>query len=394
MKQAFTASRKLGHGHSNQDRRSVTITVNLTALRKNLATARLLSAGSKQFATIKADAYGHGAVEVAHALSARSIKRHHGVSEADAEGRLMDAVADGFAVVTLNEALELRQSGIKQPVLVLQGPQTPDAAGQMLRHQLWPVIHDAYQYEWYRQHTCRGKLRAWLKVDTGMGRLGFEPAEASRILSADEGISWAGLMTHFACADETASGFTDQQVEAFGSVRSEPTLERSMANSAAVLAWPQARADWARPGIMLYGCNPLDRSLPNGTVLLPVMSAQAPVISVKTMKQGAGIGYAQSWTCPEDMPVAYAGMGYRDGVPRVLDASATVAVRGVRCPIIGRVSMDSLAIDVRQVPEVQVGDAVELFGEVAPIDDLARAAGTISYELLTSIRGKRIYIDR
>lgn len=393
MKQAFSASRKLGHGHSTQNRRSVTITVNLGALRRNLAMARELSAGSRQFATIKADAYGHGAIEVAHALSARTIKRRYGVPEA-ADNQPLDAVADGFAVVTLGEALELRQSGIKQPILVLQGPQTPDAASQMLRHQLWPVIHDSYQYEWYRQHTSRDKLRAWMKVDTGMGRLGFEPAEASRILSSQDGIAWSGLMTHFACADETGNAFTEQQVAAFGTVQTDLPLERSLANSAAVLAWPQARADWARPGIMLYGCNPLDRPLPPESVLSPVMTVQAPLISVRAMKQGAGIGYAQSWICPEDMTVAYAGMGYRDGVPRVLDASATVAVRGVRCPIIGRVSMDSFAIDVRQVPEVSVGEPVELFGETASVDDLAKAAGTISYELLTSVRGKRVYIDQ
>ena len=393
MKHAFSASRKLGHGHSDQDRRSVTLTVNLGALRKNLATARGLSRGSRQFAVIKADAYGHGAVAVAHALSPSAAKRQYG-EPAPSTSEPIDSVADGFAVVTLDEALELRQSGIKQPVLVLQGPQTPDAASQMLRHGLWPVIHDQQQYEWFRKHTARDKLRAWLKVDTGMGRLGFSPETASRILCTREGIVWSGLMTHFACADEPDNPFTEQQLVAFNSVRTEIELERSLANSAGILAWPNSCADWARPGIMLYGCNPLDRPLSEDVVLSPVMTVQAPLISVKTMKQGAGIGYAQTFSCPEDMPVGYAGMGYRDGVPRVLDSSAMVAVHGVRCPIIGRVSMDSIAIDLRQVPEAQVGEPVELFGETASVDDLAKSAGTISYEILTSVRGKLVYIDQ
>ena len=393
MKHAFSASRKLGHGHSDQDRRSVTLTVNLGALRKNLATARGLSRGSRQFAVIKADAYGHGAVAVAHALSPSAAKRQYG-EPAPSTSEPIDSVADGFAVVTLDEALELRQSGIKQPVLVLQGPQTPDAASQMLRHELWPVIHDQQQYEWFRKHTARDKLRAWLKVDTGMGRLGFSPETASRILCTREGIVWSGLMTHFACADEPDNPFTEQQLVAFNSVRTEIELERSLANSAGILAWPNSCADWARPGIMLYGCNPLDRPLSEDVVLSPVMTVQAPLISVKTMKQGAGIGYAQTFSCPEDMPVGYAGMGYRDGVPRVLDSSAMVAVHGVRCPIIGRVSMDSIAIDLRQVPEAQVGEPVELFGETASVDDLAKSAGTISYEILTSVRGKLVYIDQ
>lgn len=392
MKHAFSASRKLGHAHSDQDRRSVTITVNLGALRENLATARVLSQGSRQFAVIKADAYGHGAVAVAHALSPSAARRQYG-EPAVASSEPEDRVADGFAVVTLDEALELRQSGIRQPVLVLQGPQTPDAASQMLRHELWPVIHDEHQHAWFRKHTGRDKLRAWLKVDTGMGRLGFTPAQANQILATREGIVWSGLMTHFACADETSNVFTEQQLDAFRSVHSEIALERSLANSAAILAWPATRADWARPGIMLYGCNPLDRPVSETVVLAPVMTVQAPMISVKRMQQGAGIGYAQTWKCPADMPVGYAGMGYRDGVPRALDNTAQVAVRGVLCPVIGRVSMDSIAIDLRQVPEAQVGESVELFGETAPVDKLAEAAGTISYELLTSVRGKRIYID-
>lgn len=388
MTNESSVSSKPGHQASSPDRRSIKIRVKLQALRDNMATARSLSGDSRQFATIKADAYGHGAVAVAHALS------HDGASEsASKDSPGLQASADGFAVVTLEEALELRQSGIQQPVLVLQGPQDANAASRMQHHDLWPVIHDHFQYGWFREHPDRGELRAWMKVDSGMGRLGFQPEEASRILSAKDGIRWTGLMTHFACADETANSYTDYQIQRFSSVDTQLSLQRSMANSAAVLAWPAAKADWARPGILLYGCNPLDRSLPDDVVLKPVMSVEAPLVSVKQMPRGTGIGYAQSWNCPEDMPIGYVGAGYRDGVPRVLDESACVSIAGRKCPIVGRVSMDSFAVDLRHVPEAQVGDTVELWGENNSVDGLAKAAGTISYELLTSIRGARIYID-
>lgn len=393
MTHEFSASRELGQETGDRYRRSVSITVNLQALRQNLATARKLSAGSRQFATIKADGYGHGAVAVAHALSPRASRRQYS-EPGSATNEPLDSVADGFAVVTLEEALELRQSGIRQPILVLQGPQDPDAVIQMRLHQLWPVIHDHAQYQWFQQHADCSELRAWLKVDSGMGRLGFQPEEATRILASDDGVVWTGLMTHFACADETDNPYTEQQLQRFASVKTDLPLDRSTANSAAVLAWPAAQADWARPGIMLYGCNPLDRPLSDGVELTTAMTVQAPLISVKQLPAGAGVGYAQSWHCPEDMPVGYVGAGYRDGIPRVLDASAQVFVAGRKCPIIGRVSMDSFAVDLRQVPEARVGQAVELWGENNPVDELAQAAGTISYELLTSIRGKRGYIDR
>ena len=362
--------------------RSVNIHIDLSAIRTNLATARRCSYGSKLFATIKADAYGHGAVPVACALSPMMT------DSSLPEGQ---ELADGFAVVTVDEALELRQAGIRLPILVLQGPQHVDAIAEMRHHDLWPVIHDLQQYDWYRLCPERGSLNAWLKVDTGMGRLGVSPSEATRILASDDGVHWHGLLTHFACADEMENQFTSQQINTFNTVSYKQTLQRSMANSSAVLAWPDARSDWARPGIMLYGCNPLDRALPEGVMLRPAMSVTAPLVSVKTMKSGSGIGYAQSYRCPEDMPVGYVALGYRDGIPRVLNSHATVNVNGKMCSIIGRVSMDSLAVDLRPVPMAAPGDSTEIWGHNASIDSLASAANTINYELLTSIRGTRHY---
>jgi len=377
-------------GQTERNLRSVRIHIDLAAIRANMATARACSGGSRQFATIKADAYGHGAIAVAHALSPSAATQDQG-ENASSPQQINNGYADGFAVVTVDEALELRHSGIRQPILVLQGPQSKDACAEMKRRELWPVIHDMQQYAWYRQCPERHHLNAWLKVDTGMGRLGVQPSEAEELLSRDEGIQWHGMLSHFACSDEVDNPFTSAQIETFGKIAPDRVMQRSLANSSAVLAWPAARSDWARPGIMLYGCNPLDRALPEGVTLAPAMTVTAPLISVKRLAAGSGIGYAQSYHCPEDMPVGYVALGYRDGIPRVLDDSASLTIAGCRCPVIGRVSMDSLAVDLRSVPSAKPGDSVEFWGKSASIDSLARAAGTINYELLTSIRGKREY---
>lgn len=383
-------------------RRSVSVNIDLSAIQANLAMARQCSGGSRQFATIKADAYGHGAVSVAHALSPATDESR--ITEAENAKAAVDEsptaesingshIADGFAVVSVDEALELRQSGIRQPILVLQGPQSIDACAEMKHHELWPVIHDLHQYNWYRGCAEKADLHAWLKVDTGMGRLGMTPEQANAVLAANDGVQWHGLLTHFACADEPDNPFTSQQIELFNTVSACASMQCSLANSAAVLAWPSARADWARPGIMLYGCNPLDRKLPENVTLRPAMSVSAPIISVKQLSAGAGIGYAQTYRCPEDMPIGYVALGYRDGLPRVLDKSATVTVNGASCPIVGRVSMDSVAVDLRHCPSALPGTSAEFWGNEACIDSLARAAGTINYELLTSIRGRRRYIS-
>ncbi len=359
------------------DPRSVTITIHLNHLRHNLAVARRLSGASKLFATVKADAYGHGAVAVAEALSSSLDTREN---------------ADGFAVVTLGEALELRHAGITVPILVLQGPRTISEFEAIAAAKLWPVIHDLEQLEWFETYPRRSMIPAWLKVDTGMGRLGLAPSQAVEVLQSETGIKWIGVMSHFASADETKNDFTLKQIESYNDVQAVAgDLDHSLANSAAILAWPKSIRDWARPGIMLYGSNPLDAQLPDGVELKPAMTVTAPLVSVKHYAAGSGIGYAQTWRCPEDMAVGYVGAGYRDGVPRVLDQSASVVIEGVRCPVIGRVSMDSMAVDLRALAHPRRMMRVELWGNNAAINSLAASAGTISYELLTRIRGERHY---
>lgn len=348
--------------------RSVRVHIDLTAIRHNLDVARTLS-GSRVFAVIKADAYGHGAATVAEALTS----------------------ADGFAVVTTGEAMALREAGISKPVLVLQGPRQSADCAAYLEHALWPVIHDLEQYGWFKRVTVAAQLGAWLKVDTGMGRLGVFPDVAKQLLTGNSPISWKGVLSHLACADEPGNAHTQTQIRAFAAGRWPQHLATSLANSAAIIAWPDARHDWARPGIMLYGSNPLLNAVSRDLKLRPAMHVTAPLFAIKHFDAGAGIGYAQAWVCAEPMRVGFAAIGYADGLPRVLDASATVLIGGKRCPIIGRVSMDSIAIDLRSLADAAVGDPVTLWGPDHPVELMAAAAGTIAYELLTGIKGARTY---
>ncbi len=350
--------------------RAVRIRIDLGAVLHNFALARQLAGKQKLFAVVKADAYGHGAVPVAKAL---------------------ESTADGFAVVTLNEAVQLREASISKPVLVLQGVSVLSDFDAFVSHHLWPVIHCEEQLDWLMDFTGCQQLQPWLKVDSGMGRLGFQAGRASAILQSQKTLNWYGALTHFACADDPASNSTSDQIECFRTVCGDNIGQMSMANSAAIISSKASQADWARPGIMLYGSNPVD---PQQTQELPLKSAMrvsAPVLSVKNHEPGDAIGYAASYVCPKAMQVAHVAVGYGDGLPRRLDSTASVSVNGQICPIIGRVSMDSIAIDVGRAM-VKSGDEAILWGPEHPIEILSAAASTISYELMTSIKGPREYL--
>ncbi len=326
------------------------------------------------FAVIKADAYGHGAVEVAKALP----------------------MADAFAVVTTNEAIALRKAGIKQPILVLQGPSDASQLGSYIKHDLWASIHDEHQLEWLKRASGLDQLSLWLKIDTGMGRLGLSLQRAEEELQ-DTQINWMGMLTHLASADDPSSGEVNAQAQRFAALQSRfPHLQSSIANSAGVMAWPDIKADWLRPGLMLYGSTPFENTTAMGENLKPAMRVTAPLISVKKYAKNASIGYAHQYRCPEDMLVGYVGAGYGDGLPRVLDTTASVLIHKTPCQIIGRVSMDSIATDLRSLNHVaksaKPGDEVVFWGADHPIELLAAAAGTISYELMTHVRGKRLYL--
>jgi len=346
-------------------RRAVRIDIDASALRHNLSLVRRRAGKARVFAVVKADAYGHGAVTVARALDD----------------------ADGFAVVTCDEAAALRRAGEKRPILVMQGVRDTADASTCRDLSLWPAVHHDSQMS----HLALGdgRVQAWLKVDTGMGRLGVPPGQVTHLL-ANTAVEWIGVMSHFACADAPGNAHTLEQIARFDALVLPHELDLSLGNSAAISAWPAVSRQWVRPGLMLYGANPLDgEAMPPDMPLRPVMRVSAPLISVKPMPAGTGIGYAQAYRCPEAMPVGFAAIGYADGLPRVLDERADVLLHGARCPIIGRVSMDSIAIDLRRASQASVGDRVMLWGPGQPVERLAASAGTIAYELLTGIRGHR-----
>ncbi|HEX5057218.1 MAG TPA: alanine racemase [Gammaproteobacteria bacterium] len=349
--------------------------IDLNALRHNYREVRRFAPQSRIMCVIKANAYGHGMVEVAKALPQ----------------------ADGFAVACLDEALQLRSHGIRQPLTVFQGFQSTEDLQLCRRHGLWPVVHHASQLEMMAgEATTAAPLEVWLKIATGMNRLGFRPedtAGAWERLRASGGVRRVRLMTHMARADEGRDGDTDPtalQLRLFDSVTAGLNAERSLANSAALIDWPDARRDWVRPGIMLYGVSPFLPGHGPRLDLKPVMTLRSRLIAINNRKSGEPIGYGGVWVCPRDMRVGAVAIGYGDGYPRHIETGTPVLVNGKRAPIVGRVSMDLLTVDL-SASDAKVGDEVMLWGEGLPVDQMAVHADTIAYELLCSVYGRVNY---
>ncbi len=346
--------------------RATRAVINLSALRHNLSIARRHAPGSHIMAIIKANGYGHGSVAVAQAL----------------------AQADAFGVACLDEAITLREAGISQPIVLLEGVVHADDLNLVRGYQLELVIHHPHQISLLEQ--AKGKaIPIWLKLDTGMHRLGIKPTQVSEMLQCLNQLEAVAqpvrLMTHLANADDRQDDTTSQQVARFDAVTSEVNLQTSIANSAGILAWPATHRDWIRPGIMLYGVSPFVDSLAAEHDLQSVMTLQSELIAVNQHQQDDPIGYGGSYRCPVDMPVGVVAIGYGDGYPRHAPTGTPVLVNGKRLPLIGRVSMDMLCVDLRECPSAGVGDPVVLWGAALPVEEIARRAGTIGYELLCQV---------
>lgn len=357
--------------------RPVRARIDLSALQTNFSLVRQAAPDSRVMAVIKANAYGHGAVPVARALKQ----------------------ADAFAVASVDEALLLREAGIQQPVLLLQGVFAADELEAAANYDLQVTVHSSEQIDWLEQSRIRSPLQLWLKVDTGMHRLGVPIEYATTALQrlADLVEQRGGsvrLMSHLACADTPESPANDAQLAAFQSIPHRG-LERSLANSAALLSRVDMNFDWVRPGIMLYGASPFDPGAGQTTGLQAVMSFESQLIAVHARKQGDSIGYGQIWHCPADMPVGVVAAGYGDGYPRHAPAGMPVRVNATVVPLIGRVSMDTLFVDLRDQPQAVVGDKVQLWGSHLPAATVAAQAGTISYELFCNVspRVPREYLN-
>lgn len=356
--------------------------INLSALKHNLQQAKNAAPSTKTLAVIKANGYGHGISRVAKALDA----------------------ADSFGVASVEEALAIRQAGVTKPIVLLEGFFSTGELSLILRHKLDVVIHHQYQLDVLsRQLAARTeagladtKINVWLKVDTGMHRLGFPTHKAQTVwneLKSNSRIDSITLMTHLANADDRQDGLTDIQVERFEKCTQGLTARRSIANSGGVLGWPVAHADIIRPGIMLYGGTPFNTGTGLDVGLNPVMTLQTEIIAVNQFKKGDTIGYGGTWACPQDMCVGVAAIGYGDGYPRHASSGTPVLVNGRRTQLVGRVSMDMICVDLRAIPDAQVGDPVILWGEGLPVEEIARNASTISYELFCGITQRVDFVE-
>jgi alanine racemase len=341
--------------------------VDLRAIRHNYRTAKRLSPGARAVAVVKADAYGHGAVAVARALEAH---------------------ADAFAVASVEEAMELRDSGIRRPILLLEGVFEPSELALTDRVRLTPVVHSLQQLEWLLQARPAHALDVWLKMDTGMHRLGLTPKDfalAFRALADCPHVGSVVAMTHLARADEIHNDATPRQLALFLRHVEDIRVPRSLASSAGILAWPATHEQWVRPGIMLYGATPVGAAHPHSALLHPAMRLESALISIRDLAAGESIGYGGRFVCRKATRVGVVAVGYADGYPRHARDGTPVSVNGRRSQLIGRVSMDMITIDLTDIPDVRVGDRVQLWGDLVDANEVAAASDTIAYQLFTGV---------
>jgi len=347
--------------------RPAKITIDLSALRHNLNQVKQMAPNSAVLAMVKSNGYGHGIERVALALPN----------------------ADAFGVASVEEGLHLRHAGVTHPVVLMEGLFSEEELPRVLTHDFSLVVHHDAQIEMLEHHISEKPIQVWLKINTGMNRLGFEIAEVpqayDRLMRCASVAKPIGLMTHFAEADSLEKAPTLQQIELFNSTIKDFSGPRSLANSAGIIAWPSAHADWVRPGIMLYGASPFSNHRGVEHHLQPAMSLSSEIIAIHQAAKGSRIGYGGIYTCPEDMTIGVVGIGYGDGYPRHVKSGTPVLVNGRHCPVVGRVSMDMITVDLRTQPEAKIGDPVLLWGPGLPVEIIAEQSETIPYELLTRI---------
>jgi alanine racemase len=357
--------------------RTTVATIHLGALRHNLARVHALAGSAKVMAVVKADAYGHGLERVARAL---------------------DGEAEAFAVAAIADGLRLRAAGHRQRIVVLSGPDTPSDIAEMQRLRLEALIHHDAQLPWLaKADPARGPLRVWIKVDTGMHRLGFPPERAREVHAAvlampavDRDV---GLMTHFASSEEFQGRDTALQIARFKDATAGLAGPRAMSNSAAVLGWPDARGDWVRTGGLLYGLSVVEGRSGFDFGFRPAMSLTTRLVAINHLGKGDRVGYNGTYECPEDMAVGVAAIGYGDGYPRSASPGTPVLVNGRVAPLVGRVSMDLITIDLRGAPDARVGDRVTLWGAGLPVEAVAASVGTISYDLTCGMTRRVLFVE-
>jgi alanine racemase len=338
--------------------------IHRNALQHNLALVKAKAPNARVMAVIKANGYGHGLLAAAAGLSG----------------------ADGFAVLGIDEASRLRAEGYQQPIFLLEGTFVAEELNACVRLDLRPTIHTQLQLNHLLAAKLIEPLHIQLKMNSGMNRLGFEPhhfQEAYDALSQSRNVATITLMTHFATADEPVG--IGEPLAVFERVTRDISGQRTLANSATILANPEAHGDWVRPGIILYGASPFADRSAEQLGLKPAMTLQSELISIQRLEVGQGVGYGQTFVASHAMRVGTVACGYADGYPRHAPTGTPIAVDGIMTRTLGRVSMDMLCVDLDPIPLAHIGSRVELWGEQVPVDVVATAAGTIGYELLCAL---------
>ena len=353
--------------------RPAQVIINLSALRHNFSRVQSLAPNSRIISVVKADAYGHGLVRVAKSLSQ----------------------SDAFGVSSKEEATELRDAGIDKPIVLLEGIYSSDEMIDIESLRLDVVVHHEQQVRMIEKSNIKSPVRVWLKIDSGMHRLGFAPGEAKdihqRLVECDKVYADILLMTHLADAGDPNSSMTTTQLKVFNEVCEGLSGSRSIANSAGILAWQDSHADFVRPGLMLYGISPINNTVAADHNLQPVMTMQSNLISIKNINKGESVGYGADWICPEDMNVGIVAAGYADGYPRHGNSGTPIIINGLRSQVIGNPSMDMITVDLRNIADAKVGDPVELWGNQLAVEEVAYHASTIPYELISSVH-KRLKV--
>jgi len=344
--------------------------INLDAVQHNLQMVRRYAPAAKIMAVIKANGYGHGLLRIAEALQN----------------------ADAFAVARVDEGIRLRKAGIKNRIAVLEGFSCGEELDELLDYQLDAVVHSFTQLEIFESRTEQAQIAIWLKLDTGMNRLGFKPRDFYAVYQRLNQCSIIrqpiSLMTHLANADDKQDATTLKQISLFNdtvAIHAQLGNERSIANSAGILAWKAALTDWVRPGVMLYGISPFPDSTGEQLGLKPIMGLHSRLIAVKPIAKGDKVGYSGTWVCEKPTTLGVVAIGYGDGYPRYAKTGTPVLVNGQRVPIIGRVSMDMITVDLERQPHAKPGDPVTLWGDGLAVEEIALCADTIPYTLVCGV---------
>lgn len=360
--------------------RPIQAEIDLAALQHNFFRTQAFTTHSRHFAVVKANAYGHGQVRVARALHQANV--------------------DGFATLRIEDALEMRQAGLNEPILLLEGLFSYDEVKTALEQQMSVVVHHHEQLQLLQKFVVEHpdysqKIDVFLKINSGMNRLGLAPKEVLETylqLQDCPIVRDLFLMTHFALADEPEGVQAQMEVmywvmEQFKryDLKLGEQLRCCLANSAAIMRYPETHYDWVRPGVMLYGSSPFTNQTAEYFDLRPVMTLRSHLIGIQELRPGERVGYGGVYTAPERMRVGIVACGYADGYPRHAETGTPILVDGIRTQTLGRVSMDMLCVDLRHVPEAHLGSDVILWGRGLPIDQVAAACGTISYELMCAV---------